>query len=193
MNLYPNGYYNYKKKRKNAKNKEKVRIQKLIQTLYHECNGIPGYRTMWELLRGKGIQISVQTVRKYMNVDLSLKSITRKKKRQFKKTGEAYAVFANLLEQNFEASKRNEKWCIDFTYTYFSGKKRYNCTIIDLYDRRVVASVNSNRIDTTLAQNTVKEALYKNPKAHDVILHSDRGSQYTSELYRKAIDKYGIR
>ena len=185
MNLYPNGYYNYKKKRKNAKNKEKVRIQKLIQTLYHECNGIPGYRTMWELLRGKGIQISVQTVRKYMNVDLSLKSITRKKKRQFKKIGEAYAVFANLLEQNFEASKRNEKWCIDFTYTYFSGKKRYNCTIIDLYDRRVVASVNSNRIDTTLAQNTVKEALYKNPKAHDVILHSDRGGQFTSHEFVK--------
>ena len=79
MNLYPNGYYNYKKKRKNAKNKEKVRIQRLIQTLYHECNGIPGYRTMRELLRGKGIQLSVQTVRKYMNVDLSLKSITRKK------------------------------------------------------------------------------------------------------------------
>ena len=82
--------------------KEKVRIQRLIQTLYHECNGIPGYRTMRELLRGKGIQIRVQSVRKYMNVDLSLKSITRKKKRQFKKTGEAYAVFANLLEQNDE-------------------------------------------------------------------------------------------
>lgn len=183
MKLYPNGYYSYKKNRKNAKNKEQNKVKKIIQTLYHECNGIPGYRTMRELLRTKGICLSVQTVRKYMNVELSLKSITRKKKRQFKTNAEVYAVFENLLEQNFEASKRNEKWCIDFTYTYFSGKKRYNCTIIDLYDRRVVASVNSNRINTELAKDTVKEALRKNPKANGVILHSDRGGQFTSHSF----------
>ncbi|WP_367119843.1 DDE-type integrase/transposase/recombinase, partial [Veillonella sp.] len=44
----------------------------------------------------------------------------------------------------FSASKPNEKWCIDFTYLpTIQGIKQYNCTIIDLYNRCVVASITS--------------------------------------------------
>lgn len=59
-------------------------------------------------------------------------------------------------------------------------KFRYNCTIIDLYDRSVVASVNSNYINTDLAIETLTMALNQehNPKGR--ILHSDQGVQFTS-------------
>ena len=60
-----------------------------------------------------------------------------------------------------------------------NGKFRYNCSIIDLYDRSAVASLNSDYINTDLAINTLKTALKKEnyPK---VILHSDQGVQFTS-------------
>ena len=54
----------------------------------------------------------------------------------------AHEVFEDLLNRNFTANKPNEKWCTDFTYLHLStGEKRYNCSILDLYDRSIVASV----------------------------------------------------
>ncbi len=54
-----------------------------------------------------------------------------------------------------------------------------NCSIIDLYDRSAVASLNSDCINTDLAINTLKTAL-KKEKHPKVILHSDQGVQFTS-------------
>lgn len=190
--MSPNGYYNYIKYRKNAYHKEKKKVLKQISELYHQSNGTPGYRQMTDLLSGKGTILSVQTVRKYMNLELNLKSVTRKKKKRHKPGPEPYAVFANLLNKNFTADERNKKWCIDFTYIYFDGKKRYNCTIIDLYDRRVVASVNGNRISAQLAIDTVKKAVKECGGKTGMIIHSDRGSQFTSKAFVKHCQDYGI-
>ena len=193
MHLSPNAYYNYRKHRKSAKEKEKASILKVIEQLYHESGGRPGYRMMQQLLKNKGIELSVQTVRKYMNVELGLKSVTRKAKYRYHKGPKAYSVAENLLKQEFTANERNEKWCIDFTYIYFADRrKRYNCTIIDLYDRRVVASVNSNRIDTKLAIDTVTKAIKMSGKKTGMILHSDRGSQFTSKEFVDFCKGHGI-
>ena len=133
---------------------------------------------MWQMLKNKGISLSVQTVRKYMNVELGLKSVTRKKKKySYCKGSEAYNVAKNLLDRNFDSASRNTKWCIDFTYLFLkNGGKRYNCSIIDLYDRRIVASVNGRRIDTKLAIDTVLKALKRSGGKTGMILHSDRGA-----------------
>lgn len=193
MDMSPNAYYNYKKHRKNAKTKDKASVLKLITKLYHEADGRPGYRMMQQLLANKGIHLSIQTVRKYMNVELGLKSITRKPKYRYHKGPEAFGAFKNLLKQDFHAESRNTRWCIDFTYLFLANKsKRYNCTIIDLYDRRVVASVNSNRINTKLAIDTVSEALARIGGESGMILHSDQGSQFTSKEFIEFCKDYNI-
>lgn len=147
---------------------------------------------MRTILYNKGITLSLQTVRKYMNVELGLKSITRKKKRHYTVGSEPYTVFNNRISQNFTAESRNTKWCIDFTYIYFGKKKRYNCTIIDLYDRRVVASVNSNRMDTKLAIDTLNKAFERSGSETGMILHSDRGSQFTSKAFVEYCKERGV-
>ncbi|MFC2662119.1 MAG: transposase, partial [Eubacterium sp.] len=75
LQVYPNAYYNYQKHRKDASNKRKASTLKRIEQLYREYNGKPGYRMMQKLLEAEGILLSVQTVRKYMNVELGLKSV----------------------------------------------------------------------------------------------------------------------
>ena len=193
MDINPNAYYNYRKHRKSAKKKQKASTLKVIEQLYHETGGKPGYRMMWQLLKNKGIELSVQTVRKYMNVELGLKSVTRKAKYRYHRGSETYSVSENLLEQDFTANERNEKWCEDFTYIYFRDKrKRYNCTIIDLYDRRVVASVNSNRINTKLAIETVRKAIEMSGGKTAKLLHSDQGSQFTSKEFDDFCKGHGI-
>lgn len=193
MNIYPNAYYNYRKHRKNAVNRKKASVLKLIHTIYHETGGKPGYRMMQKLLENKGVQLSATTVHKYMNEKLGLKSITRKARYRYSKGPEAYNIFGNLLGQDFHATARNQKWCVDFTYLYFgSHKKRYNCTIIDLYDRRVVASVCSDRINAELAIRTVTNAIESIGGETGMILHSDRGSQFTSKEFVEFCQKHGV-
>ena len=66
MNVYPNAYYNYRKQRKNAKQKRKAFILKTIERMHHESAGRAGYRMMQQLLANRGIHLSAQTVHKYM-------------------------------------------------------------------------------------------------------------------------------
>ena len=116
-----------------------------------------------------GYELSNTTMHKYMNKELNLCAVIMHSKLGYK-TGKKNKIFDNLLNQNFT---------VDCTYMRQpNGKFRYNCSIIDLFDRSAVASLNSDYINTDLAVNTLKIALKKEnyPK---VILHSDQGVQFT--------------
>ena len=71
-------------------------------------------------LERKGIVLSRITVHKYMNKELGLVSIVRRKKPTYE-SGEAYKKFDNLINQSFTASRINQKWATDFTYLFLSG------------------------------------------------------------------------
>ncbi len=151
---------------------------------------------MTKLLAEEGVILSEQTVRKYMNLELGLKSVTRTKKfiHKPKTKEEPYSVFENLLKQDFTAERKNQRWCMDFTYVFFGNhRKRYNCTIIDLYNRAVVASVNSNKIDANLAIAALKEAFKRTGGEVCELIHSDRGSQFTSKKFVEFCKEYGIK
>ena len=61
---------------------------------------------------------------------------------------------------------------------------RYNCTIIDLYDRSVIASITDRSITSDLAIRKLQKALDSQPKIKgDLILHSDQGTQFTSKAF----------
>ena len=114
-----------------------------------------GYRSMKVYLGRKGVILSRITVHKYMNKELGLISIVRRKKPPYER-GEAHKRFDNLINQNFTASGINQKWATDFTYLFLTGGDvRYNCTIIDLYDRSVVASITDRHITSVLAIRTL--------------------------------------
>ena len=89
--------------------------------------------------------------------------------------------------------KKNKVWCTDFTYMRQpNGKFRYNCTIIDLYDRAVVASVNDDFINTELAIKTLEKALKQEKYPKNLILHSDQGQQFASFDFVMYCKQHGI-
>lgn len=135
-------------------------------------------------LEQKGYCYSLPTLHKYMNSELGLKSIVRRKNPGYMH-GKPHKVFENKLKQDFHADSINQKWCTDFTYLFLkNGDIRYNCSIIDLYDRSVVASITDRRITSGLAILTLQKALDSQPAIKgELILHSDQGSQYTSKAF----------
>ena len=144
-------------------------------------------------LARKGHNYSSLIIHKYMNKELGLTSVVRRKKPGYIKST-THKVFDNLLQQNFEADDINQKWCTDFTYLFLSnGCKRYNCSIIDLHDRSVVASITDTRITADLAKRTLEKALQAQTVINDnIILHSDQGSQYTSKEFIEYCSSVGV-
>ena len=72
--------------------------------------------------------------------------------------------------------------------------KRHNCTIIDLHDRSVIASVSGSNITAELGSRTLSKAISQHPQVlkNGVVLHSDRGSQYTSKEFTDYCSAYNV-
>ena len=74
-----------------------------------------------------------------------------------------------------------------------SDEKLYISAIFDCYDLAILGLAMDTNMKASLCEQTLDNAVKAYPMLCGAILHSDRGTQYTSELYRKAINKYGIR
>lgn len=101
-------------------------------------------------------------------------------------------VQPNLVKRNFKTKGFNQIWCTDITYLIWENKRAYLSTIIDLYDRHVVAYQISKFNDIKLVTNTLNEALKKEKDVYGLILHSDQGFQYTSYEYKVICASKGI-
>lgn len=181
--MAPNAYYNDLKNNKAGYRKQKQKIYEEIKRISYCNNRIIGHRGMKIFLARKGIYLSKTTVHRYMNPELGLHAITMGKKQTYVR-GEKNKIFPNLLKQKFTADAKNKLWWTDFTYIRLSnGKMRYNGTIIVLYDRSVVASLDSSYINTKLAIAPLKRAINNEKPGSGLILHSDQGCPFTSWNY----------
>ena len=104
-------------------------------------------------------------------------------------------IAENVLNRRFHADKPNEKWLTDVTeFKWYEGievRKVYLSAILDLYDRRIVSFVISERNDNPLVFKTFDKAVAANPDAQP-LFHSDRGFQYTGRAFHTKLEKAGI-
>jgi putative transposase len=120
--------------------------------------------------------------------------ISAQTKRRFVKTTDSnhdFPIAPNLLNRNFTADAPNETWAGDITYLDTQQGWLYLAVLIDLYSRRVVGWAMSERIDTALAMSALDMALAQRRPPHGLIHHTDRGSQYASHDYRRALRDVG--
>ena len=116
---------------------------------------------------------------------------TRKKKNPSYKRIESN-VKPNLVKRNFNVDRENQIWVTDITYLIFNGKRAYLSTILDLYNRKIVAYKISKFNDLKIVIDTLNEAIAKRKDVHGLIIHSDQGFQYTSYEYKAICESNGI-
>ena len=192
--ISPNCYYNYKKEAKQKYHERLAHIFELIKYVYYNNNRVIGYRSMRIFIKRYGYEVSNTTMHKYMNKQLNLCAIIMHSKPGYK-AGKKNKIFDNLLNQKFTVDCKNKVWCTDFTYLFLTdGSKRYNCTIIDLHDRSVVASITERNITADLAKRTLAKAINSQPgiDLSKLLVHSDQGSQYTSKEFTEFCEELGI-
>ena len=105
-------------------------------------------------------------------------------------------IAKNYLNRDFHADAPNQKWLADVSeFKYYVGievRKVYLSAILDLYDRRIVSFVISDRNDNPLVMGTFDSAVAKEPDAHP-LFHSDRGFQYTIAMFSTRLKKHHMK
>ena len=99
---------------------------------------------------------------------------------------------ANLLDRVFSVSNRNSVWVGDITYIPTKQGFLHLAVMIDLYSRKVVGWSMSSGISERLATGALNQAIGRENPAAGLIVHTDRGSQYTSRAFQKALDENGF-
>ncbi len=99
----------------------------------------------------------------------------------------------DLLKRDFSAEKPLTKCVTDITEIKARDGKLYVSAVFDCFDSSVAGLAMDTNMKSLLCVQTLENAAKANPGIRGAIIHSDRGSQYTSQIYRDAIHKYGIK
>ena len=160
-----------------------------------ECNDTYGRIRMYQALRLKqpqGVQIpSERTVYRSME-ELGISHTPRRKPNGITRADKETRKSDDLLRRNFDADKPLTKCVTDITEVKAKDGKLYVSAVFDCYDSCVLGLAMDTNMRASLCVQTLKNA---HDACHDlrgVIIHSDRGAQYTSQEYRAAVSRYGI-
>ena len=160
-----------------------------------QCNDTYGRIRRYQALRLKqpqGVQIpSERTVYRIME-ELGISHTPRRKPNGITRADKETRKSDDLLRRNFDADKPLTKCVTDITEVKAKDGKLYVSAVFDCYDSCVLGLAMDTNMRASLCVQTLKNA---HDACHDlrgVIIHSDRGAQYTSQEYRAAVSRYGI-
>ncbi len=93
--------------------------------------------------------------------------------------------FKNLLKRKFNPDEPNRIWASDITYLKVGSKWYYLCVVIELFSRKVIDCLLSDKPDAKLVIGTFKKAYRNSNCPQGLLFHSERGTQYTCVAFRK--------
>lgn len=184
------GYYAYVK-RQAAVGPAEVELQAQVKQAYAEGRGAYGSPRVVAALRKKGVPVSKRRVERTMRA-LGLQGRKRRRSRATTKANPAHPVAANLLNRDFKADRPNQRWVTDISYVWTDEGWCYLAVILDLFSRAVVGWALDSTLTTQLPLRALDMAVRRRIPGSSLLHHSDRGCQYTSQEYRRALDDLGI-
>ena len=99
----------------------------------------------------------------------------------------------NILNRDFTADTINQKWCTDITYIHVQKEGwTYLASVMDLCSRKIIGYAYGTSMTAELAAEAVKNACLNVKNPAGLILHSDLGSQYTSQVFESCLSSRGI-
>jgi transposase InsO family protein len=141
----------------------------------------------------KSIVMSLRKIRRIM-VEQGLEAQTQKK---FKNCNISHIkdprIQPNKLDRNFIVSYPNQAWVADITYIKTSMGWMYLAAYIDLYSRKVVGWAIDTHMRSELIETALKRALWNRKPPKGLMVHTDQGSQFISNSYRRLLKHWSIK
>lgn len=174
-----------------ARQHQRQQLVEKIRALQAQNRSTYGSPRIAAQLRREGVSVNVKTVAKLMAEN----DIRAKTKKRFKVTTTSTKTknaAPNLVKQHFTASRPNQLWTTDLTYIWTREGWLYLAVILDVFARRIVGHAMGARLSATLVSSALEQALTHRQPVTELLLHSDRGSQYASEEVQTILREHGI-
>jgi transposase InsO family protein len=194
LGVSPSGYYDWKRRQddpcQRAKTNQSLKAD--IVRIHQESRQTYGSPRIQASLSQQGKRHGRNRIARLMREE---KICGRQRRRYRVRTTDSNhdnPVAPNRLAQMPKPSRPNQVWVADITYIETCEGWLYLAGVLDLYSRRIVGWSMSPRIDTELVLSAWNMALLHRQPAQELMLHSDRGVQYTSGEFRQTLAKAGV-
>ena len=185
------GYYAWRVRPESQRAKTDRELSKRIRQIHEDSDGVYGAVKIAAELNEQGYPCGRHKVARLMRIT-GLKGCPKTTFKVTTQRDPSHPVADNLLEQDFTADGPNERWASDITYISTYQGWLYLAVVMDLYSRRIVGWSMSRWISRQLVIDALNMAIGQRCPEGELLHHSDRGSQYTSDDFREELEKYGI-
>jgi len=187
LEVSKSGYYESVGRPPSARSMRRERIREAVRQVHSESHGVYGSQ---KIARTLGARADLEracrnTVQRAMQ-ELGLRSrVTKAFRPTTTKADPTKQAAPNVLARDFVAAAPNRKWVTDITYLWTANGWVYLAVVVDLFSRKVVGWSLSESLATDLVADALRQAIEtRRPVGEQLLHHSDRGCQYTSDTYR---------
>jgi putative transposase len=191
LKVSPSGYYGWRARPASPRQRNNMALLEQIRAIHQDNDGVLGSPKIWEELIRRGERCGENRVARLMRT-AGLRGIPAVRRWRGRKSGPRPDGLSNHLGRDFAVTEPNTKWVTDITYIRTGEGWLYLAVVLDLATRHVIGWSMRQSLDRQLVLQAVLMALWQRQGAGSVILHSDRGTQYTSNEYQTFLKDHGI-
>jgi putative transposase len=165
---------------------EQQHLDVLVAAIFAELNGRYGAPRIERELRRRGYRTS----RKRVAASMVRQGLVARRPRRWRQTTDSShrePVAPNLLARNFTADAPDRVWVADTTYLPVLGGFLFLVVILDLFSRKAVGWSLGGHLDADLSGEALRRALARRRPGPGLIFHSDRGSEFAAQSFRKIL------
>ena len=187
LQVSASGYYAWRDRPDSARLVANRHLLGDVRRLQAEHRGRYGSPRMHAALRAEGRTVSRGRVARLMRHHGIRGLAGRRFKPCTTDSRHDLPIAPNLLKQAFAATAPNTVWLADITYITTGEGWLYLAAVLDLATRKIVGWAMRDHMRTELPLAALMMAAQRQRPGAGLIQHSDRGSQYAAEIYRKQL------
>ena len=189
-------FYKWRNRPPTPRQARRVRLDVAVKASFDDSGGNAGtYGSprVFEDLIEDGWAVSVNTVAASMRRQGLQGRARKRRRRSLTRPDKAAAPIRDLIGRDFNAEAINEKWCGDLTEIPTDEGKLYLATVEDLASRRLPGFAIGEHHDADLARAALcMAASVRGGNVSGVIFHSDKGGEYTADLFARTCKALGV-
>ena len=182
LGVHRSGYYAWLRDGVSAREREDQRLLGLIKHHWLASGAVYGHRKITLDLREAGERCSRHRVRRLMKSEGLRAQVGYGSRPRYR--GGPIGVVENVLNRDFAPDAPNKVWVTDITYIRTCEGWLYLAAVMDLYSRQIVGWATQSTMTCDLVLQALLAAVWKRKPGPGVLVHSDQGSQFTSEDWR---------
>ena len=186
------GFYAWLKAPESARTKQDAALAMRIRAAHQKSRRTYGSPRVHAELRATGVRIGRKRVARIMRAS-GLVGRTKRRWRRTTDSNHDNPIAPNIVQRDFRTEAADRTWVTDVTCIWTAQGWLFLAAMLDLYSRRVVGWSTSANNDRGLALAALRKAVSTRKPRRGLVHHSDRGSPYASEDYRRELKRFGIR